>query len=283
MSNTVKKLLALLAAATLVASLAACGEKKPTEEPVEDTTPAVVEDVSEAETEETSEEATEEETEEATEEETEEETKEEKGLNSTDKKEVVEFYKKAAEKSNDGFTAQQTMSLTSLDGGSGAVGGLVSAIEPIGRRALEKNSNTIDHVPGGWKKLTADDLQSASAKTSADGKYTEVTLVPKTQSDGPIADSEDGPVGHAVGVLPGIQAAIDEMNGVSVDSSQGTLRLDYTNPSVKVKINNDTGKIESGTWSHVVNVTIDNVTAKVAIIKATLHGAKVVVNYTITK
>ena len=70
--------------------------------------------------------------------------------------EIVEFYKKAAEATDKTDPKTMTkMELTSLDGGKGAVGALVSALEGPGRKALERNSSEGDDVPGGFERMTA--------------------------------------------------------------------------------------------------------------------------------
>ena len=203
-----------------------------------------------------------------------------KGLTSNDKAEIIKFYKAAADKSTKNKKAQ-ALTLASLDGGSGAVGGLISAFEPIAKSALKNNSTQSEGVPGGYSKLVASDLVSASARS--DGKYTTIKMTPKEQTDQPKSTWDAGPVGHAIGVLGDIDQALSQLKGVTVNyqGSGKTLTLTYKNPKVEVKIDNNTGKIVSGTWSYNVNIKIDNVDVKVAFIPATLKGATGVVNQTI--
>ena len=295
---TMKKILALMLAAVLALSMAACGSKT-TEEPVTaDTTEAVLETV-EAQTEaaaveETSAAAETEATEAATEAaapettqaateaatEAEETTEAAKKVPET-KEEIVEFYKAAATLTDKGgVQTSNKMNLESLDGGSGAVGSFISLLEPIVQKTLAKNSSTDNHLTGGYKNLTADDVASATAKD--DGKYTTLTINLKEQTDGFTGDSKSGHVGHGVSVLGNVQHAIDELNGVEVDPSGGDIKLHYTNGKINVKIDNATGKIVSGTWGHVCTATIDNVKAKIGFISITLKGAKAVISQTIT-
>ena len=203
-----------------------------------------------------------------------------KGLTSNDKAEIIKFYKAAADKTTKNKKAQ-ALTLASLDGGSGAVGGLISAFEPIAKSALKNNSTQSEGVPGGYSKLVASDLVSASARS--DGKYTTIKMTPKEQTDQPKSTWDAGPVGHAIGVLGDIDQALSQLKGVTVNyqGSGKTLTLTYKNPKVEVKIDNNTGKIVSGTWSYNVNIKIDNVDVKVAFIPATLKGATGVVNQTI--
>lgn len=197
--------------------------------------------------------------------------------------EIVEFYKAAATETNKSkINAKDTMTLVSLDGGSGLVGGLVSAFEPIAKKALAKNSGPVDHVTGGFQNLTAADVKSAKATTSADGKYTNVRIDLKEQTDGMYGKSKEGHVGHGISILDGVQKAIDELNGVTVDTSQGDIKLHYNNAFIDVKIDNATGKIVSGKWHYQVNISIVNVKAKIGILSATLNDAKGVVEYQVT-
>lgn len=197
------------------------------------------------------------------------------------KEEIVEFYKAAAAASDKaGVKTSNTMKLEDLQGGSGAVGAFVNLLEPIVRSTLERNSSTDDHITGGYKNLTADDVVSATAKD--DGKYTTVTILLKEQTDGMNGKSKEGHVGHGVSVLNGMQQAIDELNGVDVDASGGTLSVRYNNAKINVKVDNATGRIVSGTWYYRANATIDNVKAKIGILSVTLKGASAVISQTVT-
>lgn len=279
-----KKILALTAAAIMIFSFAACGGKDDAPTTVAETTSieqteAVDVDVTVDESTPDSTEA-EEPTEQANEADT------TQTADETDKvpetvEEIVEFYKNAAEATDKTNPRTMTkMEMTSLDGGKGAVGSLISALEGPGRKALERNSSEGTGIPGGFKNLTAADVTSATAKD--DGKYTTIHMNIKTQVDGMNGKTKEGSVGHAIGVLDGIQTAVDEIGGVDLDASNGSMKLTYNNATVDVKIDNATGKIVSGTWHHTVNVSIDNVVAKVAFIKATIDGGKIVINYTVT-
>ena len=291
-----RKILAVILVAVLALSMAACGGKTAEEPADPETTAAVVEtdevtteaaaadetaeavepDATEAQSE--AAEATEAATEAA--DEAEETTEAAKKVPET-KEEIVEFYKAAATLTDKGgvHTSNQ-MNLVELNGGDGGVGKFISLLEPIVQKTLAKNSSTDDHLTGGYKNLTADDVASATAKD--DGKYTTVTINLKEQTDGFTADSRSGHVGHGVSVLGNVQHAIDELNGVDVDASQGDIKLHYTNGKINVKIDNETGKIVSGTWSHLCTATIDNVKAKIGILGITLKNAKAVISQTIT-
>jgi len=288
-----KKILAVAFAALFVLSLAACGSKTPEEpetepaetvadviteadetaEAAEDTTAAEADAPTEAAADETQ--AAAEETQAATEAETEAEKK-----TPETKAEIVEFYKKAAIASDSTAKGQDKMEMTKLDGGSGLVGGLVSAFEPIAKKALSNNSGTTNGITGGYEKLTEADVANATAKD--DGKYTTIHIDLKNQTDGMNGKSNEGSVGHGVSVLDGVQKAIDELNGVDVDTSEGSIKLQYHNAYIDAKIDNATGKIVSGKWHHTVDILINNVKVKIGIISATLKDAIGQVEYTVT-
>ena len=203
-----------------------------------------------------------------------------KGLNSSDKAEIIKFYKAAADKSKKNKKAQK-LTLASLDGGSGFVGTLISSFEGIAKSALAKNSTQSEGVPGGYSKLVPSDLVSASAKS--DGKYTTIKMTPKEQTDQPKSTWDKGPVGHTIGVLGDIDNALKEIPAVTIEyeGSGRTLTLTYKNPFVNVKIDNNTGKIVSGSWGYDVHINIDNVKVKLGL-SATLKGASGVVNQRIS-
>ena len=288
-----KKILAVVTAAMLALSLAACGNKTP-EEPETEPAEIITEEVltQEAETEVTVEEdttaaeaeteAAAEETEKAeeAEEATEAETEAEKKTPET-VEEIVEFYKKAAIETDKGTVkGQDQMTMTKLDGGSGVVGGLVSLFEPIAKSALSNNSGSVEGITGGYEKLSAADVSSATAKD--DGKYTTVHINLKPQTDGMNGKSKEGTVGHGVSVLDGIDTALSQLKGVDVDTSEGGITLKYNNAYIDAKIDNATGKIVSGKWHYNVDILINNVKAKIGIVSATLKDATGAVEYTVT-
>lgn len=295
---TMKKILAATLAAVMALSLAACGNKtddepaatepdtyavetvvEPTEAPViEESTVAEEAPLTEAQTEA----AAVTETTPATEAATEAEETTEAGKKTPEtKEEIVEFYKNAAAETDKGKpSTSNKMELVELNGGSGAVGKFITMLEPIVKKTLEKNSSTDDHITGGYKNLTADDVASATA--TDDGKYTTVTINLKEQTDGFSADSRSGHVGHGISVLGNVQNAIDELNGVDVDASEGKVSLRYSNAQIKVKVDNETGKIVSGTWKYNCNASLNNIKAKISILSVTLDGATAVISQTIT-
>ena len=238
-----KKILAVLLALVMVCGLAACGAKteEPTEaeteptEIIEDSTEEVTEapaadtseEVSEEVSEEASEDASEAEGEETSEtkegedasetkegEDASETTKNEAGLNSTDIKEVVDFYNAAQAKTKKAGApkGQSTMKLDGDITGDGALGAALKVAMPIIKNTLEKNSSETDYIPGDGEnsEIRYDDVVSASA-TSKNG-VTSVYIKLKDQTDGPQADGQTaGPVARGIGTLGNVDNAINEL------------------------------------------------------------------------
>lgn len=203
------------------------------------------------------------------------------GLNSNDKAEVLKYYRLIAKKNatyKDGFNTKMVM--TKLDGGKGGVGALISAFEPIAKKALEKNSTTSSNFPGDPDKILESDWESASAKN--DGTYTTINIKLKAQTDGANGKSKVGTVGRTVDVLDGVQTALDELNGVSADFENGKFSLVYDQAYATIKVKTATGELVKGgcTWHYRVNVNLDNITVKVAFVSATLNGGKGIIDYT---
>lgn len=275
-----KKFLAILLALSLVFAFAACGAKEETkpEENTEASTEAPAES-SEAPTETATEAPSESATETTAESTTETTTEAAKGLNSTDAKEVVAFYNKAAVATRGKAPAgQSTMTLASLDGGKGAAGNLISSFEGIAKSALEKNSTATDYIPAAdYEDVRVSDVKNATA--SSDGKYTTITFDVVDETVGPDAKGSDGTVGRTIGILDGVQTALDELPGVSVEEGLENVKLTYDNAKVTCKIDEDTGLIVGGTWQYKVNVNISSITLKVLILKAKLSDVKAAVDY----
>lgn len=204
------------------------------------------------------------------------------GLSSTNKAEVLKYYKLVAAKNAKAGNYVTKMTMTSLDGGSGAVGGLISAFKPIATSALDKNSVTSDNLPGKPETILESDWESAKAVN--DGKFTTVTIKLKDQTDGANGKGYEGTVGRSIGVLDGVQTALDNLPGVSADFANSKFALVYNDAYIKIKVNNATGELVKGanTWHYVVNVIFDNLPVKVTFISATLNGGKGTIDYTIT-
>ncbi|MGN1169167.1 MAG: hypothetical protein ACI4RB_03505 [Acutalibacteraceae bacterium] len=200
------------------------------------------------------------------------------GLQSTDKAEVLKYYQLVAAK-NEKKTYKTTMTLKSLNGGSGFVGSVISAFESIAKKALDKNSTENQGVPGVPEKIKVTDWKSATAVN--DGTYTTLNIQVVPQTDGPNGKVHEGTVGRSISVLDGVQAAVDQLDGFSADFENGKLALNYKNAYIKVKIKNSTGEFVKGAceWHHEVNVDIDHLEAKMGAIPLKLQGAKGVVDY----
>ena len=204
----------------------------------------------------------------------------EKGLNSTDAKAVVAFYNKAVKASvKNPPKGKQTMKLEKLEG-TGGLGKILGSFEGIAKKALEKNSTDTNYIPAGdHGDVLPTDVKNA--KATNDGKYTTVSFDVKPQTDGPKESSSKGPVGRSIGTLGNVQNALDQLPGVSVTSGIENIKLTYDHAYVTVKIDNNTGKIVSGTWHYKVHVNVNNLGVKVIGIPAsvdTLHG---IVDYTV--
>lgn len=203
-----------------------------------------------------------------------------KGLNSTDKAAVIKFYQAAAAKMG-GKEKQQKLSLKGKITGDGVVANLVSLASGAVNNALSSNSSSSKGVPGAYDKLTASDLVSASAKS--DGKTTTINMTAKEQTDSAKSTWDKGPVGHAIGVLGDVDQAIKELEKqkVVVDYSGGVIKLTYKNPKLTAKIDNNTGKIVSATWSYDVAVHAEKVKVSYSFLSVTVQSIDATINNTI--
>ncbi len=273
-----KKILAVLLALTMVFAFAACGGK------TEENTTAAPETEAPVSEEATSEEATSEEatSEEATSEEVTSEvtTEATKGLNSEDAEAVVAYYNAAVKATKDNAPkGQQTMKLIdgSLDG-DGAVGAILKILEPAAVKALAKNSNSTDYIPGNETDLLASDVKSATA-VSKDG-VTTIKIKLKDQTDGSDGDPHNGgAVARGIGTLGSIDGALKEL-GAELTSGRNTVKLTYNDAYITVKVNEESGKIIGGTWHYLVNIFIGDAKAKLGI-SLNLKNFKGQIDYTV--
>lgn len=173
------------------------------------------------------------------------------------KKEIIEFYKAAAEKTNPHAKSKQVMVLEELiiNDGDGALGFFIKILEPAIASVIEKNELEFDGITGGFSALTEDDVQNIKAYKN--GKYTVIEMTMKPQTDPIHADAMSGSVGHAISVLGDISLVLAEFPQFDVDVENANIAIHYVNPTVKVKINQN-GIIEKGTWKYTCDPEISN-------------------------
>ena len=172
--------------------------------------------------------------------------------------EIVDFYKKAAAKSNPTAKSSQVMVLNKLiiNNGEGALGFFTKILEPAIRSVVKKNALEFDGITGGFHNLSVNDAKSIKAYKS--GEYTVVEMTMKNQTDDIHANEYEGTVGHAITVLGDISRVIAEFPQFDVDLSNAKIDIHYVNATVKVKINKE-GIIEKGTWKYTCDPDISNV------------------------
>ncbi len=258
-----KRISALLIAAVLILTLAACGngEKIDSQEEKVTYTETVEENVTEntelakapEETALTTQEASIEAAEETT-------TEVQSAVDPSQwsKEEIIDFYKNAAAKSNPTAKSSQIMVLNKLiiNNGEGALGFFTKILEPAIRSVIKKNELNFDGITGGFKNLSVNDTNSVKAYKS--GEYTVVEMTLKNQTDGLHANEHEGSVGHAVSVLGDISKVLEAFPQFDVNLDNADIAVNYVNASVKVKINKD-GIIEKGTWKYTCDPDISNV------------------------
>ncbi len=171
------------------------------------------------------------------------------------KEEIIAFYKSSAIKSHPDATSTQTMALDHMivNNGDGALGFFVKMADPIIKKALAKNSTSYGGITGGFNNLAVED--AASLKAYKSGEYTVIEMQMKEQTDGTYGSPFDGSVGHAISVLGNVSTAVAEFPDFKIDFENADIKVRYSEPTVKVKINKD-GIIEKGTWSYMANVDI---------------------------
>lgn len=174
-----------------------------------------------------------------------------KDLNTNDAAACIKAYQAAIAKTKQFKSGKQSMSLKGKITASGFLGAIFDLAQKSIANALSKNSKDRTDIPGNPSGMKASHMKSASAVTS--GNYTTITFNVKDQTQGPKESNHAGSVGCAVGTLGDVDRAIKEL-GLKVDYKDGKIALTYTNCKVVVKIDNTTGKIVEGSWVYDVNV-----------------------------
>lgn len=199
------------------------------------------------------------------------------------KEEIVEFYKNAAINSKTKVKSTEYKNLEEMvvNDGDGVLGTLVEWVTPFLIKALEDSEVEFDGITGGYENLVPDDVQSAKAYKS--GEYTVVEMTMKEQTDGIHGDRYEGTVGHAISVVGDISSVAEALSFLNIDFENADIKLRYTQPKLKVKINKD-GIVEKGTWSYNIDITVSNlhVAAVKFPIEATVESGYGTVEYVIT-
>ncbi len=198
-----------------------------------------------------------------------------KGLNTNDAAACIKAYQAAVNATKQFKSGRQNMALKGNITADGSLGALLKIAQKPVANALNKNSKDRTDIPGKPSGMQASHMKSASAVTS--GNYTTITFNVKDQTQGAKADNHSGSVGCAVGTLGDVDNAIREL-GLSVDYKDGKIELTYTNCKVVVKIDNTTGKIVEGSWAYDVNVYANGI--KVSIVSVNNLKGIVAFSYT---
>lgn len=275
-----KKIIAMLLAFAMLFAFAACGgnsneedtttttedifaglEDEVTEAPsADDATEAASDDASEPASDDASEPASDDASEAASDESTEASTEAAAGLNSSDVAEVVAYYAAAVAKTNR-VTDTESMALAADITGDGFIGAVLGLAQPIVESVLADQGGTKERgIPGsddGVARLQVGDVTKAVAKSS-NGKTT-IAIQLKDQVDGPdAADGKTvGPVARGIGTLGSIDGALDAL-GATISSGRDTVKLTYKNATIKVVVDEATGKIVDGSWKYDIDVDIAN-------------------------
>lgn len=170
---------------------------------------------------------------------------------------IVEEYKKAATKSNENATSTMKITLKDISVNNGEYDKAMSLVKPIIAKFIESSSTENTGITGGFQNLVPQDVSSAKAYKSGDDTVIEMVMV--EQTSGPKEDANSGSVGHAITAVGDISVVIKDLAdmGLPLELSEEDTKIYYTNPSVRVVIN-DKGEIVSGTWSYTVEISMNN-------------------------
>lgn len=172
-------------------------------------------------------------------------------------KKIVEEYKKAAQKSNSTAKSNQSITIEKISVNDGEYENVMSFIKTIISKFLESNSTEKDGITGGFENLVAADVSSAKAYKSGNDTVIEMTMV--EQTSGPKEDANSGSVGHAITAVGDISVVVKDLSdrGLPLELSEDETYIYYTNPTVKVTVN-ENGEIISGTWQYTVEISMNN-------------------------
>ena len=172
-------------------------------------------------------------------------------------KRIVQEYKKAAVKSNSTVKSTQRITIEKMSVNDGEYENVMSFIKTIISKFLESNSTEKDGITGGFENLVASDVNSATAYKSGNDTVIEMTMVEQTA--GVNEDANSGSVGHAITAVGDIGIVVKDLadRGLPLELSEDETYIYYTNPTVKITIN-ENGEIVSGQWQYTVEICMNN-------------------------
>lgn len=190
---------------------------------------------------------------------------------------IIEAYKDSAKKSDSKVKSEQSISLKSISVNNGEYEGLFEFITPIMSKLLANNSTEKDGITGGYKNLSVSDV--ASAKAYKVGNNIAIEMVMKDQISGAKEDALSGSVGHAITAVGDISVVTQQLTdlGLPLEISEKDTKIYYTKPVVKVLIDKN-GEIINGTWSYIVEISLNNYKA----FGKTVNTTSVIMDNTIT-
>ena len=169
---------------------------------------------------------------------------------------IVDYYKfgMAMEDNSDVMTDQSFELIGSLDGKAAILN------NPV-KLAMKLAAQPYNALTGGYWAIQPSELKSADAHR--EGDYIVINLYPLDQTDGPNGDEHEGTVGHVVNVVQGIDDFIGyvekNFSVLNAKYDDDSVVLKYSNAYAKdVKINTNTGKMESGNWGYTLDVYLDH-------------------------
>ena len=192
---------------------------------------------------------------------------------------AVKKYVAAAKATDKNVPVTIQKTLKTLNGGDGGLGSIISSLEGVAKKVLADHSGTEKGVRGNLDLITTNDFNSY--KMSNDGTFTTINFAVKDYSASSTGRTNEGSVGHVVGVLDTLAEATEPM-GMETVGDTSNIKLNYTNAKVTCKINNKTGKIVSAKWEYDVDVKIPNNKVKFKGIPLTLKNASVLIHYQAT-
>ncbi len=173
------------------------------------------------------------------------------------KAEIVDLYKKAAQKSNSTVKSEQTITLSDISINNGQFSNGMKFVKSIISVFLNNNSKETNGITGGYANLNESDVREA--KIYKVGSNTAIEMVMKEQTDGANSDSLGGSVGHAISTVGDISVVTAQLNdlGLPIEISEKDTTIHYTKPVIKILIDPN-GKIIKGTWSYTVEIRLNN-------------------------
>lgn len=191
---------------------------------------------------------------------------------------VLNYYKAAAENTEkDEIQCEKTVTLQKTEGNHPE---FEKYMKPVLEAKAEEMSGMLKGLPGDYKDLGLENIAGVKAKN--DGKYTNVEIQIRNQYDTPTFFGAESSITRAVAEKKNWNEIISSLGVIRLDGAKSSYCISSLDGVIKVKVDNESGKIVSGVWSYTCYCDVSGFVAEYDGKTENIDTERAVFNYSVT-